>query len=142
MRGCGGVRNCAFLTFQKLVVWHVVFCRDKYNLYTRRRFSGKRREWSFLQVQLVHRKKVLRTRPGKDGSGLFYKYNLYTRRRFSGLVREKTGVVFIMDCARCHRVGSWFKLIECIFTWFFVFGSSGLRVWCLLPVPDVPYNDF
>jgi hypothetical protein len=26
-------------------------------------------------------------------------------------------------------------------TWFFVFGSSGLRVWCLLPVPDVPYND-
>jgi hypothetical protein len=33
--------------------------------------SGKGREWSFLQVQLVHKKKVLRTRPGKDGSGLY-----------------------------------------------------------------------
>jgi hypothetical protein len=76
--------------------------------------SGKGREWSFLQVQLVHKKKVLRTRPGKDGSGLY-----------RGLRAMPSSRVLVQTD-----------------TWFFVFGSSGLRVWCLLPVPDVPYNDF
>ena len=34
-----------------------------------------------------------------------------------------------------------FSIVGCARTRSLFSGSSGLRVWCLLPVPDVPYND-